>query len=83
MKKVNKKVVACKNAKKVAVKAIRVSRPRVIAGSEKLRTGEISNMAWLLCYSISHVSNILHGRRKDTNNMVANAVKRQVKGRRK
>ena len=44
-------------------------------GADKLKRGEIAEIAEKTYYSESHVSNVINGRRKDTDGTITKAVK--------
>lgn len=51
-------------------------------GKRKLKRGEIATIAKRAWFSESHVSNVLSGRRRDSDGTIFQAAKSIVKGRR-
>ena len=54
-----------------------------ISGANKLRKGEIAIIAERVGYSVSHVTNVIAGRRNDITGQIEKEIKRLTKGRRK
>ena len=49
----------------------------------RLRKGEITEVADMTHYSVSHVSNVIAGRRNDTDGVILQSVRVLTKGRKK